>query len=277
MRRHGGLIGRSTRLRRLLVLGLALAAASIVSPSGATSDIVAPTNETVLAAICGRPASQDTKTCRAKDGRSAEFWYGAAFSTETGRWFTGFATLPAPGEDPDTPNTRTVAAATFALEDTRWRLKGVQLQVGKVGTGNRNGDAPDIDEGRGAVVRAVSGGRVMMGVRLTSYGSAGSRSFAFLLLHFRETPLRWTLAGEVEAGSDESAACDEPDGDQPCQMGKSTGRLEILPEDPARPTAWPPIRVTLTGTLAGPDGKVRPASERDARVYRFDEASGTYR
>ncbi|MGU3402356.1 hypothetical protein [Methylobacterium brachiatum] len=260
-----------------MVLGLALAAASIVSPSRAAPDIVAPANETVLAAICGRPASQDTKTCRAKDGRSAEFWYGAAFSTETGRWFTGFATLPAPGENPDTPNTRTVAAATFALEDTRWRLKGIQLQVGKVGTGNRNGDAPDIDEGRGAIVRAVSGGRLMMGVRLTSYGSAGSRSFAFLLLHFRETPLRWTLAGEVEAGSDESAACDESDGDQPCQMGKSMGRLEILPEDPARPTAWPPIRVTLSGTLAGPDGKVRPASERDARVYRFDEASGTYR
>lgn len=277
MRRYGGLIGRSTRLRRLMVLGLALAAASIVSPSRAAPDIVAPANETVLAAICGRPASQDTKTCRAKDGRSAEFWYGAAFSTETGRWFTGFATLPAPGEDPDTPNTRTVAAATFALEDTRWRLKGIQLQVGKVGTGNRNGDAPDIDEGRGAIVRAVSGGRLMMGVRLTSYGSAGSRGFAFLLLHFRETPLRWTLAGEVEAGSDESAACDESDGDQPCQMGKSMGRLEILPEDPARLTAWPPIRVTLTGTLAGPDGKVRSASERDARVYRFDEASGTYR
>ena len=60
-------------------------------------------------------------------------------------------------------------------------------------------------------------------------------------------------------------------------MGTSEGRLEIRPEDPRDPAAWPPVRVALSGTVLGVDGSLRPATDRDARLYRFDPASGTYR
>ena len=41
--------------------------------------------------------------------------------------------------------------------------------------------------------------------------------------------------------------------------------------------AWPPVRVTLSGTVLGADGTLRPATDRDARVHRFDPAAGAYR
>ncbi|WP_419952000.1 hypothetical protein [Methylobacterium sp.] len=247
-----------------------------LSPASADPDVVQPPKETVLAAICGIPARAETGTCRMKDGRPAEFWYGTTISTPTGTWFTGFATMAAPGENAETPNRRTIAAATFALEEMHWRLKGVQADIGQIGTGNRNGDAPQVDEALGAVTRPVNRIRLVMGLRLTSYGAAGAHSLSFLLLHFSKVPLRWRVVGEVPAGSDDTAACDSDDG-QPCGMGKSLGQLEILAEDSFKPLAWPPIRVTLTGTVRGEDGKVRPATGRDARTYAFDEVSGTYR
>lgn len=258
------------------MLILAGAVAGGFSPALADPDIVQPSKETVLAAICGNPVRDETGTCRMKDGRPAEFWYGTTISTPTGPWFTGFATMPAPGENAETPDRRTIGAATFALEDMRWRLKGVQADIGQIGTGNRNGDAPQVDEVLGAVTRPVNRVRLVMGLRLTSYGAAGAQSLSFLLLHFSKVPLRWRVAGEVPAGSDDTAACDSDDG-QPCGMGKSQGRLDILAEDSSKPLAWPPVRVTLTGTVRGEDGKVRPATGRDARTYAFDEASGAYR
>ncbi|GJD40908.1 MULTISPECIES: hypothetical protein [Methylobacterium] len=276
MKRLKGLCGRSARVSAPALLALAASAIGGVSPAAADPDLVGPPEETVLAAICGNPARTETGTCRMKDGRTAAFWYGAMIPAATGIWFTGFATMPAPGEDADTPNRRTVAAATFAFEDSRWRLKGVQTEIGRIGTGNRNGDAPQVDEGLGAVTRAVNRVRLVMGLRLTSYGAAGARSFSFLLLQFSKVPLRWSVAGEVPAGSDETAACDTDDG-EPCRMGKSEGRLEILPEESFKPLAWPPVRVTLTGTVRGEDGKVRPATDRDARTFAFDEAKGAYR
>lgn len=276
MRRSSGWCGRSSRLHMLCALALIGPAVLAPLPAAADPETVMPPNETVLAAICGRPARKEAQTCRMKNGRAAEFWYGAMFSTETGSWFTGFATMPAPGEDAESPNARSVVAATFALNDMRWHLKGVQTLAGQIGTGNRNGEAPEVDDTLGAVVKAMSRGRLLMGLRLTSRGTAGSSSFSFLLLQFSEAPLHWRLAGEIPAGSDDTASCDSEDG-APCQMGASKGRLEILPEDPAKPLAWPPVRITLTGTVRGDDGKVRPATSRDARVYRFDEAGGTYR
>ncbi|MCJ2128229.1 hypothetical protein [Methylobacterium sp. E-045] len=270
MRRLGGSCGRSAHLGVVAMLALA------GSPAAADPDLVGPPRETVLAAICGSPARSESGTCRMKDGRPVEFWHGAMIPAAAGTWFTGFATMPAPGEDADAPDRRTVAAATFAFEDARWRLKGVQTEIGRIGTGNRNGDAPEVDEAFGAVTRPVNRVRLVMGLRLTSHGAAGARSFSFLLLHFSRVPVRWSVAGEVPAGSDETAACDT-DGGEPCRMGKSEGRLEILPEESFRPLAWPPVRVTLTGTVLGEDGKLRPATGRDARTYAFDEASGAYR
>ena len=128
----------------------------------------------------------------------------------------------------------------------------------------------------GPVVKALRGGRLVMGLRLTSRGTAGSSSFSFRLFRFRETLPHWALAGEIPAGSDDTAGCDSEDG-EPCQLGSSKGRLEILPEDSVKALSWPPVRVTLTGTLRGDDGKLRPATDRDTRTYRFDEAAGAYR
>ncbi|XYD09182.1 hypothetical protein R1A27_00710 [Methylobacterium sp. NMS12] len=268
MRRAGRADGRFPTGSALAVLaGLAAA------PAAADPDLAMLPPAAVLAAICGRPADTAAGTCRMKDGRTAEFWTAAMFSTETGSRFTGFVTVPAPGEDAAAPDRRSVAAATYVLKDMRWRLEGVQVLSGRIGTGNRDGGAPEVDERLGAVVRPLSRGRLLMGLRLTVYGTAGSQGFSFLLLQFRDAPARWTLAGEVAAGADETAGCAE----DPCRLGSSTGRLEILPEDPRDPAAWPPVRVTLSGTLPGADGTPRPATDRDARVYRFDPAAGTYR
>lgn len=277
MRRSGHGVGRPARMRRLAGLaGLALAGLSGLAarPAAADPDLAMLPHATVLAAICGRPADKEAETCRMKDGRTAEFWTAAMFSTETGSWFTGFVTMPAPGEDAAAPNRRSVAAATYALKDMRWRLAGVQTLSRRIGTGNRNGSAPAVDEQRGAVFKPLSRGRLLMGLRLAASGAAGARDFSFLLLQFYGAPTRWVLAGEVSAGSDGSAACVE---EEPCRMGTSEGRLEIRPEDPRDPAAWPPVRVTLSGTVLGADGSLRPATDRYGRLYRFDPATGTYR
>ncbi|GAN50788.1 hypothetical protein ACXR8U_08145 [Methylobacterium radiotolerans] len=277
MRWAGREHGRAARGRFLTGPALAvlpgLAAGLAAVPAAADPDLAMLPRGAVLAAICGRPADREAGTCRMRDGRTAEFWTAAMFSTETGSWFTGFVTMPAPGEDAAAPDRRSVAAATYALKDMRWRLEGVQVLSGRIGTGNRNGGAPEVDERFGAVFRPLSRGRLLMGLRLTVYGTAGSQGFSFLLLQFRDAPARWALAGEVAAGADETAGCAE----NPCRLGSSTGRLEILPEDPRDPAAWPPVRVTLSGTVLGADGTLRPATDRDARVHRFDPAAGAYR
>ncbi|MBP2494006.1 hypothetical protein ABID82_007099 [Methylobacterium sp. PvP062] len=277
MRWAGREHGRAARGRFLTGPALAvlpgLAAGLAAVPAAADPDLAMLPRGAVLAAICGRPADREAGTCRMRDGRTAEFWTAAMFSTETGSWFTGFVTMPAPGEDAAAPDRRSVAAATYALKDMRWRLEGVQVLSGRIGTGNRNGGAPEVDERLGAVFRPLSRGRLLMGLRLTVYGTAGSQGFSFLLLQFRDAPARWALAGEVAAGADETAGCAE----NPCRLGSSTGRLEILPEDPRDPAAWPPVRVTLSGTVLGADGTLRPAKDRDARVHRFDPAAGAYR
>ncbi|WP_331326838.1 hypothetical protein [Methylobacterium fujisawaense] len=285
MRRAGRGDGRAARGRFLtgpalavlsvLAAGLAvgLAAGLAAAPAAADPDLAMLPRATVLAAICGRPADKEAETCRMKDGRTAEFWTAAMFSTETGSRFTGFVTMPALGEDAAAPDRLSVAAATYVLKDMRWRLEDVQVLSGRIGTGNRNGAAPEVDERLGAVFRPLSRGRLLMGLRLTVYGTAGSQGFSYLLLQFRDAPAHWTLAGEVAAGADETAGCAE----DPCRLGSSTGRLEILPEDPRDPAAWPPVRVTLSGTVLGADGALRPATDRDARVYQFDPGAGTYR
>ncbi|KQP47160.1 hypothetical protein [Methylobacterium sp. Leaf106] len=117
-----------------------------------------------------------------------------------------------------------------------------------------------------------------MGLRLKSYGTAGANGFSFLLLllRFREIPLHWAFVGEVPAGSDEMANC-PPEDEGACRFGASKGLLDIPPEYSAGLLSWPPIRVALTGTVRGQDGKVRNATDADARVYRIDEAVGAYR
>ena len=268
----------------LLVLSAALA-----MPGGsarADPDVVLPSISQVMAAICGRPVDKDARSCRTKDGRTAEYWYGAMFATDQG-WAVGLATLPAPGGDPQAPGedsqapeARTIVAATFAQTQTAsrtgWRLKDVQALPGRIGTGNRNGDAPEVDDTLGPVFKPLPGGRLVMGLRVTSFGMQGSQSLAFLVLRFTQAPLQWRLSGELPAGSDDTAGCGAPE-DGPCNLGASQGRLEILSQGADAPYAWPPLRVTLTGTVPGPDGKVRPASARDARTYRFDPAAGLYR
>ncbi|GJD37766.1 hypothetical protein [Methylobacterium bullatum] len=115
-----------------------------------------------------------------------------------------------------------------------------------------------------------------MGLRLKSYGTAGSNGFSILLLRFREVPLHWAFVGEVPAGSEEMASC-PPEDEGACRFGASKGLLDIPPEDSAGLLSWPPIRVALTGTVRGQDGKVRAATDADDRVYRIDEAVGAYR
>lgn len=178
MRRAGRGHGRAARGRFLTGPALAvlpgLAAGLAAVPAAADPDLAMLPRGAVLAAICGRPADREAGTCRMRDGRTAEFWTAAMFSTETGSWFTGFVTMPAPGEDAAAPDRRSVAAATYALKDMRWRLEGVQVLSGRIGTGNRNGGAPEVDERLGAVFRPLSRGRLLMGLRLTVYGTAGS-------------------------------------------------------------------------------------------------------
>lgn len=261
----------------LLVLSSALA---IQGPSAkADPDVVLPSIGQVMGAICGRPVDKDARSCRMKDGRTAEYWYGAMFATDQG-WAVGLATLPAPGEDPQAPNARTVVAATFAQTQlatrTGWRLRDVQALPGRIGTGNSNGDAPEVDDTIGPVFKPLSGKRLVMGLRVTSFGMQGSQSLSFLVLRFTEMPLQWRLSGEMPAGSDDTAGCGAPE-DGPCNLGASQGRLEILTQGADASTAWPPLRVTLTGTVPGPDGKVRQATARDARTYHFDQATGLYR
>ena len=48
------------------------------------------------------------------------------------------------------------AAVTYALEPPRWQLKGVETLTSRIGTGNGNGDAQEVDEARGSVVRTIS-------------------------------------------------------------------------------------------------------------------------
>ncbi|WP_082711138.1 hypothetical protein [Methylobacterium indicum] len=270
-----------SRITTLLTLSAALTLQG--GDAKADPDVVLPSVATVMGAICGRPVGPDARTCRMKDGRAAEYWYGAMFATDQG-WAVGFATLPAPGQDPQAPDARALVAATFAQTQTAsrtgWVLRDVQALPGRIGTGNRNGDAPEVDDSLGPVFKPLPGGRLVMGLRTTAFGMEGAQTFSFLVLRFTPAPLRWRLSGELPAGSDETAGCGAPE-DGPCNLGASEGRLEILAEAADRasgtPPAWPPLRVTLTGTVPGPAGKVRPADARDARTFRFDEAAGLYR
>ncbi|SEP46318.1 hypothetical protein SAMN04487843_12351 [Methylobacterium sp. ap11] len=281
---ESGEIYRTSLLARMTTL---LAVSGLLAmqggPARADPDVVLPSVARVMRAVCGHAVEEEARTCRMKDGRIAEYWYGAMFAADQG-WAVGFATLPAPDQDPQAPDARTVIAATFAQTQTEgrigWVFKNVQTLPGRIGTGNRNGDAPQVDDSLGPVFRPLPGGRLVMGLRTTAFGNQGSQSFAFLVLRFTPAPLQWRQSGGLPAGSDDTAGCGAPE-DGPCNLGASTGRLEILAgaadRDSGAPPAWPPLRVTLTGTVPGPDGRVRPATARDARTYRFDEAAGVYR
>ncbi|PJI51400.1 hypothetical protein CTI14_61075, partial [Methylobacterium radiotolerans] len=92
------------------------------------------------------------------------------------------------------------------------------------------GGAPEVDERLGAVFRPLSRGRLLMGLRLTVYGTAGSQGFSFLLLQFRDAKACRSCPGRIGTGNRNGR---RPGGRRAARRGVQAAEPGPPPDGPA--------------------------------------------
>ena len=214
-------------------------------------------------------------------GATVSYWYGHTFDLNGEHYFTGFTTSSVGTEGPEAdsstmePGHVAIGQVTLVQKDQNSQAGWSQIAAdGFVGEFGQSDQPETIDDTRDAVSHVLPDGRLLLGVptRLFDDGVAVS---AYAMLVFDragqpQTPFRmWTYAGTIQAGSDNSAACE--DGVLTCAV--STGQLSFEPSDGA---ALPDIRVALSGeTVSGP-GQTRALGSEDALIFKFDANTERY-
>ena len=214
-------------------------------------------------------------------GAVVSYWYGHAFDLKGEHYFTGFTTRSAGTEGPEADSTMmeaghvAIGQATLVKRDQDGEARWSQIATdGFVGEFGQSDQPEPIDNSREAVSHELSDGRLLLGVptRVFDDGVAfyGYAMFVFNRSGQPQTPFRvWTYAGTIQAGSDNSAACEG--GVLTCAV--STGQPSF---EPAPEGAMPRIRVALSGeTVSGP-GQTRALGPADALVFDFDANTERY-
>ncbi|MCD9030010.1 hypothetical protein LDO26_17610 [Luteimonas sp. BDR2-5] len=220
-------------------------------------------------------------TFQVEDGDVVSYWYGYSFDLKGEHYFTGFTSRSVGSDGPLSDGTTmepgrvAIGQVTLVRSDRSgqagWSRIAADGYVGEFG----QSDQPEaVDESRRAVSHELSDGRLLLAVPTRLFDD-GVAVFAYAILVFDrngapQAPFRlWSYAGTIQAGSDNSAACEG--GVLTCAA--STGQLSF---EPAAEGALPRIRVALSGeTVSGP-GHTRALRPEDALVFDFDTNAERY-
>lgn len=219
------------------------------------------------------------------NGSWATYWYGYSFDLGGKHYFTGFASqTPDKYGKSDEENYAdadakvTLTQATFFTTnpdaEKPWTFQGSERYIGEFGGYEK---ANEVDETRKPQSYQTPSGKLLLAVP-TWYLSSGTRVSSFDVLVFNPDELtktdetRWTYLGNIVAGEDNGAACDEEEGAVvPCV--KSSGVLSFAPQDGSD---LPLIRIAVSGTEIAAPGKIRPLGSADNAEYRYDPAKQQY-
>lgn len=218
-----------------------------------------------------------------ENGSVATFWFGHAFELGGVGYYTGFvAETPEKYSDAEkdadlAPDAQvTLSQATFSLADAGaarpWAFEMAEFSIGKFGAYER---ANAIDDQRKPQTYKTPDGKFVLAVPTWSL-SGGVRVDAFDLFAFDPADLsaakqtHWTYLGEIAAGEDNGASCDEEDAGAPC--ARSFGALSFEPHGEDLPL----IHVALSGTRVVAVGELRTLGPADALEYRHVPAQNQY-
>jgi hypothetical protein len=220
-----------------------------------------------------------------ENGSWATYWYGYSFDLGGKHYFTGFASQTpdkyGKSEEennaaPDAKVTLTQATLFTTTPDAEkpWTFQGSERFIGEFGSYEK---ANEIDETREPQSHQTPSGKLLLAVP-TWYLVSGTRVSSFDMFVFNPDELtkvderRWTYLGNVVAGEDNGAACDDEAGAVlPCV--KSTGVLSFIAQEGAD---LPLIRMAMSGTEIVSAGKTRSLGPEDNVEYRYDSTKKQY-
>ncbi len=209
---------------------------------------------------------------RLADGREAAFWYGYRYRSGGLDRYTAFASAAKPNESgfPAPDEQVALARITYTLNNNgAWRADAAQTDVGAFGALGR---APDVDAARAPVAFDISADRALLAVP-TVFFATGATISGYALFAFDAGAGRWRYLGDAKTGEDLSANCADGPSTPDTDCVRNTGSLRL---DATAVGTMPAIVVTRTGSTRGDDGAIRPLTERDAIVYRYDDAVARY-
>ncbi len=253
----------------------AVQAATVATPA---THAPAPSPNAVLAAIYKKDSGGAT-SYDAGNGRWATYWYSYAFVLNDRHYLAGFA-YDAPTASDDTGqasapgNKVDLAVATYVNSATgTWSLAGAERDIGEFGG---SGKGNEIDEARKPQSYAMANGTLLLAVP-DWYLAEGTRINSYELFLFDPTTVqahgkRWNYLGDIDAGEDNSAACDEADGGKIACV-KSIGSLSFAPQNGQ---AMPSVHVAMSGTRIGNTGKTQTLGAADGIDYRYDATKARY-
>ena len=217
------------------------------------------------------------------NGSRATYWYGQKFELKGRGYFSGFAfDTPekygnAADGDPDDPSAKvTLTASTFEAKAERggdWSFIGSERDIGEFG-GREQPDA--IDEKRHSVSYETTNGQFILAIP-TWFLEQGTEAKLWDVFVFNPDELKdvkdthWTHVGTLQAGEDNSAACDDQNGPVPCV--DSIGALSFAPQQGG---SMPLIRIQFSGTTVEGPGKKRTLEASDVKTYRYDATKKQY-
>lgn len=220
-------------------------------------------------------AGDGSSAYEVENGSWAHFWYGHRFEVAGKHYYTAFVyqTPEKYGNDPaeDYPDPDVPAAitqATFVLEDDgkakRWNLVGAQRHIGDFGA---NEKGPTIDAQSKPATYRTADGHEVLSVPAWVSAPGGIRQETAELFLLTPADLRWTHAGSLNIGEDNSAGCESDAASRtPCAHSEGTLRFE-----PSQNGAMPDVLVAMTGTDIGEQGQVRKLDAHEAITrYRFN-------
>ncbi len=210
-----------------------------------------------------------------ENGSTATYWYGHEFDLGGKRYFTGFAydTPEKYGNDqdegyPDPDAKVTLTSATFLLSrpgtEKPWSFVGAERWIGEFGGYEK---ADGIDASRKPISHETTDGQLVLAIPTRSFQS-GHELAGYAMFRFQPGELddvedrHWRYLGTVDAGGDNSAACD---GGEVMPCVSSTGTLAFEKGT----GVMPDIVMSYEGTTIEAPGKTRELGEQDRTVYRY--------
>lgn len=217
------------------------------TPSVTTRDVL-PDKQRVIDEIA-RNAPLDAGTS------TPEFWTGYSYAFEGVPHYTGFAYFPSTA----TTEGATLGQATFLASGSKspvtWET--VVSEPG-IATFGARGRAFGVDPERAIVSAKSTDERIVLAIPVDGAIEQGVVPKLYEVL-FRTPDARWHYAGELDAGADDGAGCDEGR-TYPCAPVRGTLHFEAG-------ARMPTIAIQLEGPGANETRTVR---------YRFDEGARVY-
>ena len=223
-----------------------------------------------------------------ENGSWVNYWYGYSFDLGGEHYFTGF-TWQTPDDYATAQEDASVAVdakvtigqATLVIAQPLnvvkpWRFQGSDQFVGELGGYAKPNE---IDGTRPPQAHETRDGKLLLALP-TWYLAAGTRISSFDLFLFNPGELsrtderRWTYLGNVTAGADNGAACDEQEASA-IPSAKSFGTLEFVDQDDCE---LPLIRIAMGGTrvVVDGEGQARTVWQQGQAEYRHDASSRRY-